>query len=184
MNRNRLKNSIRAHEGCIDHMYLDTRGNVTIGIGQLVPSADDAKSLKLYMRDSGEPADDQQIVDEYNTVMAQQAGLAAQRYKQFTKLELRHGDIEAMLDHHIDEFAGDLDREISGFEQFPDAAQEALMDMAFNLGVSGLVHKFPKLINAASHQDWDTCAAECERRGIGDDRNRATRALFDSAKSG
>ncbi len=181
MNRERLKSSIQHNEGCIDHMYLDTRGNVTIGIGQLVPSADFAMTLRLVLRDSGEAASAQQITEDYDNVSAQQTGMTAARYKPFTRLEMTHADIDSLLDNHIDEFTGGLEREISDFNAFPDTAQEALLDMAFNLGVSGLVRKFPKLVSAASQRDWQTCAAECERRGIGDQRNQATKQLFESA---
>ena len=181
MNRERLKSSIRQNEGCIDHMYLDTRGNVTIGIGQLVPSAEFARTLRLVMRDSGEAASAQQIAEDYDNVSAQQAGMAAARYRPFTRLVMTQDDIDALLENHIGEFYAALQREISDFDSFPDAAQEALLDMAFNLGVSGLIKKFPKLVSAAGRQDWQTCAAECERRGIGEERNQATRRLFESA---
>ena len=31
-----LKNRVRAHEGCVDHVYLDSLGKATIGIGHLI----------------------------------------------------------------------------------------------------------------------------------------------------
>lgn len=183
MDRDRLRKSIEQHEGCIDHMYLDTRGNVTIGVGHLVPSIEFAQTLDFIVRDTGEPATPDLIRSDFDNVKAQQVGLVASRYREFTRLCLPHEAIERQLDDHIDEFAGALDREISGFGQMPDSVQEALLDMAFNLGVSGLVRKFPKLVRAAADQDWETCAAECERRGIGDERNRATRQLFEEAEN-
>ena len=183
MNRDKVKEDIKHQEGCIDHMYLDTEGNVTIGVGQLVPSAQSARNLTLFVRATGERATPQQIDAEYAQVSAQKVGMVASKYKPFTTLEMHSDGIDELLDHRIDEFAQGLSRSLGQFNDFPDAAQEALLDMAFNLGVSGLTRKFPKLVRAAEQHDWDTCAAECTRKGIGDQRNEFTKSLFMSAKA-
>ncbi len=183
MNREKVKNDIKQNEGCINHLYLDTNGNVTIAVGQLVSSANDAKKLILHVRDSGEPASEQQIVQEYDNVIAQKKGMVAANYKAFTSLEMRDEDIDTLLDQRIEGFVCDLQQKLGAFEQFPSPAQEALLDMAFNLGANGLTRKFPKLIRAANEQDWQTCAVECKRLGISEQRNQSTQALFQTAKN-
>ncbi len=55
--------------------------------------------------------------------------------------------------------------------------------MAFNLGVTGLVNKFPTFTRAAREGDWGKCADECRRRGISDERNEKTKELFNEAAS-
>jgi len=180
MNREQVKSSIVQNEGSINHLYLDTRGNATIGVGQLIASVESAKSLNLVVRETGDLATEQEIEQEYTNIVAQKVGMVASRYKDFTKLELSQKEIDLQLDRHIDEFVSSLERKVDNFEQFPDPAQNALLDMAFNLGVSGLVKKFPKLIQASNQQDWQTCAAECKRRGISDQRNQETKSLFES----
>jgi len=181
MNRDKIKADIRAHEGTIDHFYLDTRGNVTVGVGQLVATVAFAQTLPLIDRASGQPASAEAIAAEFANVAAQAPGLIASRYRPFTQLALPAAAIEQLLEQRVDEFVRDLGGKLDDFERFPDPAQEALMDMAFNLGVGGLTRKFPKLIGAAQRQDWGSCAAECDRRGINDERNAATRALFQRA---
>jgi hypothetical protein len=53
--------------------------------------------------------------------------------------------------------------------------------MAFNLGVNGLISHFPRLIAAVKARDWKTCAAQCHRNGISDERNQKTLDLFRQA---
>lgn len=181
MDREKIKADIKRNEGSIPYMYLDTLGNVTIAVGQLLPTVQSAQSLRLHVRNTGEPASMQQITQDYSNIAAQVKGMAASSYKKFTQLEMSEEDIDVLLDQRIDEFVNGLQTQLAGFAQFPDPAQQALLDMAFNLGLSGLVRKFPKLTQAASEQDWQTCAAECERRGISEQRNQSTRELFASA---
>lgn len=181
MNREQLKQDIRSHEGVINHLYLDTRGNATIGVGQLVPDAAFARTLPLVHRQGGQPASADEIDADYARVMAEPPARVASSYRSATRLVLPDEAIDQLLDQRVDEFMDGLGRQLPGFEQFPEGAQQALLDMAFNLGLGGLTRKFPKLMRAAKNQDWQTCAAECSRRGIGDTRNAATRALFDGA---
>jgi hypothetical protein len=53
--------------------------------------------------------------------------------------------------------------------------------MAYNLGVNGLLTKFPKMLAAVDSGDWETASAESARKGIADRRNAATAALFRAA---
>ena len=185
MDRDKLKQGINQHEGCIHHMYLDTRGNVTIGVGQLVSSIDDAKQLPLVVRETQQPATTKQITAEFNLMQQQEQeqGKIAATYKAVTKLEMTHQGIDELLDQRIDEFTQGIKSKLNDFDSYPEPAQEALLDMAFNLGVAGLNRKFPTMMAAATRKDWQTCAAECSRRGISDHRNRATQALFHSAET-
>ncbi|MEH6650069.1 MAG: glycoside hydrolase family protein [Motiliproteus sp.] len=184
MNRDKLKQSINQHEGCIHHMYLDTRGNVTIAVGQLVSSATDAVKLSLVVRETQQQATDEQITAEYDRMLQQQPGKIAAAYKAVTQLEMTHQRVDELLDQRIDEFTTGIKGQLNDFDSYPEPAQEALLDMAFNLGVAGLRRKFPTMMGAAARKDWQTCAAECSRRGISDHRNQATQALFQAAESG
>ena len=172
---------IKIHEGSIPHMYLDTRGFVTVAVGQLLASPEAAKAMPFVHQSSQQLASDEEIEQEYTKIKAQQAGKLASYYKQFTTLELQDDEIDKVLISRIEEFNNGLEREFNGFNAYPEQSKEALLDMAFNLGLSGLVRKFPKLKAAAEEGDWQTCANECTRRGIGDERNEYTRGLFEQA---
>ena len=64
---------------------------------------------------------------------------------------------------------------------YPEPVQVALVDMAFNLGVPGLVKKFPSFVAAVKSRDWAGASRECRRRGISEARNAETERLFAEA---
>jgi len=124
------------------------------------------------------------IQSDFENVSEQQQGMLAHRYRDFTKLVLTEEGIDTLLDTRIDEFERRLIEDFSNYENCPGAAQLALLDMAFNLGNSGLVNKFPTFCQAAKAEDWEVCESECNRRGISDDRNEETGALFRECAAG
>lgn len=179
--RDRIRAELKNEEGCVTHMYLDTRGYVTVGVGHMLADVQAAQVLGFRNRASGEPATPEEIENAFNTVKQQPPGRIASRYQTCTDLELPMEEIDAQLDRHIDDFETTLRGHFRDYDQFPPEARQALLDMAFNLGSSGLLKKFPKLVANARARNWEGCAVECERRGIGDARNEATRALFNKA---
>ena len=181
LNISEIKARLKQQEGSIDHMYLDTRGFVTVGVGQLLASEEVAAEFGFVHRDSGAAATRDDIINEYRNLKSQQPGLVASRYKQYTQLILPEATIDALLEQKIDEFSAGLQKELTGFDNYPEPAKEALLDMAFNLGLNGLINKFPRLVASAKNQDWNGCAAECHRNGIGDARNQLTESLFKQA---
>lgn len=166
------------HEGVIDHMYLDTVGKVTIGIGFMMPDAAAALDYKLINRKTGAPATAAEIAADWSKVHEQQKGRIASTYRKFTKLDLPEAETRKLLKERLDGFAAILRTRFAGFDAFPAPARLALLDMIFNLGPTGLTKGFPKLCRAADRGDWKVCAAECNRLGIHVSRNDETRDLF------
>jgi Ca2+-binding RTX toxin-like protein len=64
------------------------------------------------------------------------------------------------------------------FDEYPLKVQEAIFDMAYNLGGFGA---FPTFSAAVRRQDWVTAARESNRPQVGELRNRVVRELFLSA---
>jgi GH24 family phage-related lysozyme (muramidase) len=172
---------IKEGEGCIPHMYLDTKGLVTVAVGQLLRTVDAAHELDFVCRDTGEPAAAAEITRDYESVERQSAGRVASFYKQFTKLDLPKPAIDALLDKRIEGFEAGLRADFPDYDSCPVDAKLGLMDMVFNLGNAGLVSKFPTFTRAARKMDWATCAQECRRKGISDQRNSETKRLFEDA---
>jgi len=179
--RDKIRDDLKADEGCIQHMYLDTRGYVTVGVGHLVRNSEAAKKLRFICRDSGADATPEQIESDYRSVKRQPPAKVASFYKAATALDLPMTEIEALLNQQIDEFEAGIRARLQKYDQFPDDARKALLDMAFNLGIQGLFKKFPKLIAFAEQEDWEGCAKECRRIGISDARNLATKTMFENA---
>ena len=82
----------------------------------------------------------------------------------------------------MESFENQLAAALPKWHTYPEPVQEALFDMAFNLGLGGL-KKFTTLLHAVNTGDWATAAAQCHRIGISEERNRATAALFLQAGS-
>ena len=167
-------------EGSISHMYLDTRGKVTVAVGQLLATVAAAQELPFVQRGTAQAATPGDIEADFNEVKNQPTGKLAQSYKSATKLDLPDNEIEALLQRRIDGFEAELRREFPQYDSYPENARLGILDMAFNLGTNGLVTKFPSFTKAALARDWSACAKQCHRRGIGDTRNEETKNLFES----
>jgi GH24 family phage-related lysozyme (muramidase) len=164
-------------ESYVGYFYLDTTGNVTVGYGHMVPDADTATSIALKL--NGADASDQAKKDEWNTIHSKDSGHVASYYQQFTTLTLDQSDGKTLLGSDLANAASDLAKRFPSLDTYPDAAQDALLDMIFNIGMTNFSSaKWPSLFAAVNSQDWRTAAAQCNRPDVGDDRNNAIRDLF------
>lgn len=164
-------------EGKIAHMYLDTRGYVTIGIGNMLANAAAAKKLAFVVRESGLAATPAQIEADFTAVTKLAAGMPAASYKTHTRLDLPDASINALFKVRIDGFRADLAGSFKDYATYPVAAKRALLDMIYNLGKDGLL-KFKKLKAAAEAGNWKEAANQCHRQGPSKERNDWTRELF------
>jgi GH24 family phage-related lysozyme (muramidase) len=58
-------------EGYVEHMYLDTKGLVTVGIGNMLPSVAAAQALPFVNRSTGNRATADEIAADYASVESQ-----------------------------------------------------------------------------------------------------------------
>ncbi len=165
-------------EGSVNHMYLDTRGLVTVGVGNYLPNVDAAQALDFVNTDTHQNASTVEIAIDYNNVSKQVGAKRADYYKQFCKLELPQDKIDILFNSRVSEFVASLNKSYPDYNTYPESVQLAMLDMAFNLGVGGLKTKWPKLNAAIAAQDWTNAATCCIRPGGQQSRNDATVALF------
>lgn len=179
----RLRKKLEEYEGKINHMYIDSEGYVTIGVGHLITNVTSAQNLTLYTT-KGKKATKPEIKLDFDTVNKQIKNKLASYYKQFTKLTMKDVDIEKQLDKHIVSFEKELKRVYSGFSALPEDVKLALFDMIFNLGQRNL--KAYKNMNAAiAKSDWLIAAKESNRPKGTARRNKYVSDLFikaDNAK--
>jgi GH24 family phage-related lysozyme (muramidase) len=124
---------ISKHEGRLNHVYVDTAGHPTIGVG--------------FNLDRGDARDLLHSVGaDYDAVRA-------------GKQTLTDAQIDALLDRTLQGAVGTVQKAVPGFASLKPAQQDALIDMAFNLG-SGGFPKFQKMIAAINAGDPKTAAAE------------------------
>jgi GH24 family phage-related lysozyme (muramidase) len=169
---------LKKFEGSVPYMYLCTGGEVTVGVGHAIPNPVRASQLTWQVGGAA-PAPAQPEAD-YRQVAAAQKGMLASAYAGLTQCRMSDGDIEALVAADVQAFETQLAATLPNWNSYPGPAQEALFDMAFNLGLGGL-QKFPKLLAAIDAGDWATAAAQSHRQGIGDARNHEIAALFQSA---
>jgi GH24 family phage-related lysozyme (muramidase) len=175
-----LKARLREHEGVVPHLYLDTLGLVTCGVGHMIPSPNLMAGIPMAHSTGLEASLIDKVTEWYRVKALEPARLPAY-YAANTSLRMTPEAITALQDEDVDGFRQGLRSLLPGFDQFPETAQEALLDMAFQLGAMGLIDKFPHLVASVKAHDWQTCAVQCHRAGIQEWRNVATANLFRQA---
>lgn len=176
-----LRANLEKYEGKINHMYLDSRGFVTVGVGHLIVNVAEAQKI-AFKGASNLPASGAEIKADYDAVKKQPANRVASFYKRFTSLTLPDVEINRLTDKHIMTFNGELKRIYSDFENFPSEVRLALFDLIFNLGMTELNNNWPNFNAAIQAKDWQAAADESSRAApISAERNRYVKALLETA---
>jgi len=168
---------LEVFEGTVPWMYLDTRGFVTVGVGELLANAAKAETL-AFVNPDGQPSTQDAIVDEFNRVSGLVPAKVAAFYRSPASPVLPHALIDTLLMNHLNFFDGQLAGRLSNYASFPDPAKLALLDMIYNLGQVGLFQHFPHFMAAVGKQDWLGAAANCHRVGPSQARNDWTQQQF------
>ena len=166
---------LKIFEGFARHMYLDTRANVTIGTGLLLPSDDAALNagLGFIERDTGVAATDAAIRADYGSVAAAPAGLyPPAEYTPYTSLVAGLDALDAELAARVDIAREDVRAYAPEVMTYPTSVRYALLDMAFNLGRPGLL-EYTRLRAALDERDWARAAGQSYRVGVQTSRNTA-----------
>ncbi|HJQ78650.1 MAG TPA: hypothetical protein VJ828_01780 [Lacipirellulaceae bacterium] len=158
-------------EGSIPHMYVDTNGYVTVGIGFMIPSASAAKGYGFVKRADGKKASDKEKEEEWKKVKKLTKGKKASAYEKDTTLELPDSEIKKLLTEKIKEFETGIKRIYSDYDKYPDELKLALLDIAYNTGVDGL-KAFAKMKKAIDEKRWADAATESKRGKGRAERNK------------
>lgn len=171
----------------VGYMYLDTKGNVTIGVGMLLPN--ESAALKLPFFKQGRSAKPEEIRGAYHKIKRAQFGteIGAERFNprensQYDQIFIPREEGEKNLKYRLPEDLKSLRRKFKEFDSFPLGARQALLDMEFNIGlVKFNRQKWPSLFAAIDRRDWKRAAQESNRKDVQFDRNKKTYNLFISA---
>lgn len=167
---------IAEFEGVVPWMYLDTRGNVTVGVGRMLPDAVAALHHPFYLKGNLALASD--VIADFNRVKAMQPAMLPHAYYAFSSPTLHPADITADLACVVAGFETQLRNAISTYDALPDSWKTALLDMAYNLGPDRLLREYPHFLTAVKSGNGQAAMAQCNRQGIGIPRNDWTRAQF------
>lgn len=173
-----LIDDIASEEGMIPYIYLDSRGNPTCGVGMLLTTASDVDRFRW--------TDQTQARQDYKNALALVAAGSygpawpASRYAKLMRARML--DSREGLADQLATIEGCLVRQWYGYNILPPGVQEAMVDMAFNLGVNGLVKGYPKMIAHLGIGQYAQAAKESHRKGISDARNARTAAKIATGK--
>ena len=171
-------------EGLTDWMYLDIKGLVTTGMGNLIDPVESALHLTWHTADGTTAAADQ-VQHEWRQIKTSLAlaHLGAQAARRVATLHLDAADIDNLildkLDH--DEAILKANPAFVDFDDWPADAQLGLLSMGWAMG-PGFGSRFPHFSTACAAGDFTTAAVDCAISAIGNPgvarRNAANRQAF------
>ncbi|MBL1259292.1 MAG: hypothetical protein COB33_002025 [Thiotrichaceae bacterium] len=183
---------IEQYEGRFNHLYLDTKGKVTVGIGHLVPNRNAMATVMLYKLKNKVPFQAASLAEkqaEYDKTSKLPYGqrYGAGSFKSHTTLIMKDSDINAQRDKHVNSFYTELTNIYNKSNGYPDDfdklhknVQLALFDMIFNLGATKIVASFPSFNKALKASDWKKSATESNRPDVNAARNSYVKQLFNT----
>lgn len=131
--------------------------------------------MAFFDRATGKPATSSQIAKDYRRV-SNAAGpghnYGAGYFRRFTQLEISRETADALMYQVLDEKVSGLKTAFPDFETYPEEAQMALVDMAYNLGVQGIVTNFLSFTRAVRNRNWTGAANQSNRYQLFDERNQ------------
>lgn len=176
-----LLEALLRYEGKVNHMYLDSNGYVTVGIGHLLSSREAAMALP-FERAPGQRANPIEIGLEFDRVRQLSANRLPSFYRTHTRLHLSDAEIDRLTLQHIETFHRELRSIYAGFDEFPSSVRLALFDLIFNVGQTNLRNRWPRMNAAIAARDWATAAIQSRRAPpISAARNDYVRRLFEQA---
>ena len=171
--------NVKEFEKFIEHPYLDTNGNITIGVGANVHDWKDFRKLNVTVNEL--PATEEQKWKAYSDLrkMSEEKDekgeyknhdTAAESFKDKTNIRISFAEAEKMARQHIVNDLKYLRKKIKDFDDFPEPLQDILLDIQYNVG-SLSEEKWPNLYKAIRNKDVDGIAANVNRQDIHKDRN-------------
>ncbi|MBU0699822.1 hypothetical protein KKE26_00760 [bacterium] len=171
----KLRKKLAEFEGNAPYMYLDSKGNVTVGVGHLISSQKEAQKLDFFTNEGNNRATEKQIKEEYEIVKKLSKSRGLFYYRKYTKLHLKGSSIDTLTNNHIIKFEKKLKEAYPEFDYYPTEVRLALFDMIFNLGSLNKWNTFNSAIKA---KDWKKAADDCRRKNIQSERNEYVKELL------
>jgi len=169
-------------EGRTDWMYLDVKGLVTIGYGNLIDPLSLAHGL-VFARPDGTVATASEVSAEWLRVknrrdMAAGGGGA---FAHITSLRATAASIEALVNAKVEQFETSLRGTFPAWDDWPDDCQIAAMSMRWAMGDRDT--EYPHWVQACRDEDWAEASRQCHMSEAGQndsfrERNAANKELF------
>ena len=171
-------------EGTVTHLYADSLGKVTVGVGTMLASVGEAQRLAFVVRQTGKPATQTEIAADYNSVLSQWRTTPNQKATSYqTALDLPQAEIDRVLQVRAERSAHQLAARYRGWNNYPTDVKRALIDMRYNMNDN--MNKFvtfqtaiEKAAQTHAAADWQAAADASDRPQVSDARNLWTRDMI------
>jgi len=173
-----LKNKIAGFEGIKPSPYTDSKGILTIGVGNNVSNQKNFVALELTNTTTHEKLTTDEKTALYDKITSEIQSNTFNE-KNYTNIQMPIGQMYDKFDSQLNQSVNELEKKFPEFDTLPVPAQQALIDMQFNMGTPTFSEStWPKLFDAVSEQDWTTAAKESNRKDVQPSRNNWTRQQF------
>lgn len=162
--------AIHGFEGRVGWMYLDINGFVTVGDGLMLPTRESALALPFVDPNTLQALTPQPIQADYDRVHGMTKGRVALAYRAKNSPFLPDAACQELLIDTVHHIGVALLGKFPKLYSYPDTAQAAMLETAYNIGVGGFM-KFTQLGHDIVGGDWVAAAKDCNVRG-GEDQLR------------
>lgn len=172
-----------AVENFVPHMYRDSNGHVTVGIGELLRTADRAKRLTFTRRGTNIKASAQDIELDFDNVKNARVSnnSKAPVYQPFTSLEFTEPRAEQLALDRMREFLKFLKNTyFPEFDTYPVLVKMGLLDLAYTAGASGARNNYKQFAAAMDRRNWKWAGVH-QRTARPADRADIVQAWFNQA---
>ena len=185
--RQKLPEFLKRYEGKYNHMYLDKKGLVTIGIGFLIDPVDEALKLQ-YRTKGGGTVGNAEVKAEWEKVKERKdlINKGGPAFASITTLELSDQGIRTLFIKKSEAAAkwyvnNAVAKKYYGeFNSWPADAQMALLGIAW--GIAPIPQfGWRALPEACKREDWMKAAEECRIKDAPVGRNRGHKLMFQNA---
>ncbi len=182
-------------EGRVSSMYLDVKGLITVGVGNLINTPDTAVAVKGWVID-GRPATDREVREDWMALRSEddrrlrtgERSLRKLHWKYaapYTRVRLPDEAIDALVESKLHQFVAHMVKHhFPDMASWPADAQLGTCSMAWACG-PGFPLTFKNFAKAAKAQDWLGCEASCNLKSDGNPgvipRNRQAKLCFRNA---
>lgn len=174
----------RVFEGFTTWFYLDVKGYVTIGMGNLVDPI--VPTLLKFSDIQGTPVSWSTVLDEWNVVKSMYSYRlkGGYEFRNHTLLRASTESIETLIKSELCSFETTLKTHFSNWDEYPADGQLGILSMAWALGPNFPTH-WPKFTRLVLDGKWGEAGNESHMSEYGNPgikpRNAANRALFINA---
>jgi hypothetical protein len=168
------------HEAIVWHYYLDVKGLVTVGVGNLVDPVEMAKQIRM-VAPGGREATSLQIDTEWRNIKTDPRAKDWRFATRLTALRLHPDELARLVDYQLDRNDSYLAKRFPNFRSWPADAQFAIHSLSWAAGAG---FRFPKLETALLAGDFLTASKEVDINEPGTaGRNADNRALLIAAST-